>query len=228
MVPILRSGRKTEMPELDIKDRNNNTVGKLDLQEDIFVAHPKRAVLHEVVINFLANQRQGTHATKTRGLVSGGGRKPWRQKHTGRARAGSIRSPLWRGGGIVFGPQPRDYSYKLPQKIRRLALRTALSLKLSDGEIIIIDNFSIEKPKTKEMIEILKNLGLAGKSVLIVLPEKDDSIILSIRNIPRVSVTRVADLNPYDVIVYNILLMTKEAALLLAERVQDEKSLYTN
>jgi large subunit ribosomal protein L4 len=216
------------MLEVDIKDRNNNTVGKLDLREDIFGAHPKRAVLHEAVINFLANQRQGTHATKTRGLVSGGGKKPWRQKHTGRARAGSIRSPLWRGGGTIFGPQPRNYSYKLPQKIKGLALRTALSAKLSDGEVIIIDSFPIEKPKTKEMIEILKNLGLTGKSVLIVLPEKNDSIILSVRNIPRVSVTRVAGLNPYDVIAYNILLMTKEAAIRLVERAQDEKSLYTN
>jgi large subunit ribosomal protein L4 len=171
------------------------------------------------VVNFLANQRQGTHSTKTKGLVSGGGKKPWKQKGTGRARAGSIRSPLWRTGGIVFGPQPRDYSYKLPKKVKRLALMTAFYRKLADGEVVVIDNFAIEKPKTKEMKEILKNLGLTGKSILIVLPEKDNSVVLSARNIPSVSVTRTADLNTYDVIVHNVLLMTKDAAI----RIEDIK-----
>ncbi len=203
------------MPELEVKDRNNNTVEKINLRDDVFAVTGNHGVIHEAVINFLANQRQGTHATKTRGLVSGGGKKPFKQKHTGRARAGSTRSPLWKGGGAVFGPQPRDYSYNLPKKVKRLALMTAFYEKLSSGEIIIIDNLSIEKPKTKEIKEILENLGLAGKSVLIVLPEKDELITLSTRNIPGVSVTRSADLNTYTVIAYNMLLMTKEAAVRL-------------
>lgn len=203
------------MPEVDIKDKNNNIIGKINLREDIFGAQVKQGTIHDVVVNFLANQRQGTHATKTKGLISGGGKKPWKQKHTGRARSGSIRSPLWRGGGTVFGPQPRDYSYKLPKKVRRLALMSAFHEKLSKGEVVIIDNFSLEKPKTREMIFILKNLGLNDKSVLIVLPEKNEMISLSTRNIPGINVTRVMDLNTYDVLNCNTLLMTKEAAVTL-------------
>lgn len=207
------------MPDVEIKDKNNNIVGKMNLSDDVFDIHTKEGVVHSAVVNFLANQRQGTHSTKTKGLVSGGGKKPWKQKGTGRARAGSIRSPLWRTGGIVFGPQPRDYSYKLPKKVKRLALMTAFYRKLADGEVVVIDNFAIEKPKTKEMKEILKNLGLTGKSILIVLSEKDNSVVLSARNIPSVSVTRTADLNTYDVIVHNVLLMTKDAAI----RIEDIK-----
>ncbi len=198
--------------EVEVKDSNNNTVEKIDLDDAIFSVFPKEAVLHEAVINFLANQRQGTHATKTRGLVSGGGKKPWRQKHTGRARAGSIRSPLWRGGGIIFGPQPRDYSYDLPKKLKRLALRMALSAKMSGREITIIDKFLTDKPKTKEIIGVLKNLELDKNSVLIVLPDKDEKVILSARNLPGVKVTRVLDLNAYEIMAYNKLLFTKDAA----------------
>jgi large subunit ribosomal protein L4 len=205
------------MMEVEVKNRNNNTVGKINLRDDIFGVRAKPGVIHEAVNNYLADQRQGTHATKTRGLISGGGKKPWRQKHTGRARAGSIRSPLWRGGGTVFGPKPRDYSYNLPKKVKKLALMTALSAKLSDGEFVIIDDLSIEKPRTKEIIVALKNLGLTGKSVLIVLPEKDNTIALSARNVPGVGITRAADLNIYDVIAHNILLMTKEAVIRLEE-----------
>lgn len=200
------------MPEIEVKDRNNNTVEKITLSEDVFGVRAKQGVLHEAVVNYLANQRQGNHATKTKGLISGGGKKPWRQKHTGRARAGSSRSPLWRGGGTIFGPQPRDYSYRLPKKMKKLALLAALREKLAGGEIVLIDSFSVEKPKTKDMMTILRNLGLQEKSVLIVLPEKDDTIIFSARNIPGVSVMRAADLNTYEVLAYNILLMTKEAA----------------
>ncbi|MFZ6016508.1 MAG: 50S ribosomal protein L4 [Nitrospirota bacterium] len=209
------------MPECEIKDRNNNPIGKINLPDDIFGVQAKQSVLHEAVINFLANQRHGTHSTKTRGLVSGGGRKPWRQKHTGRARAGSIRSPLWRGGGIIFGPQSRDYSYSLPKKARRLALKTALSVKMADGEIIIIDGFSINMPKTKDMIAILKNLGLEGKSTLIVIPKKDEALMLSARNIPNVKVMKVSDLNSYDVVVHDRLLMTKDAATMFKMRSEE-------
>lgn len=209
------------MPELEVKDKYNNMVEKINIGEDIFGIKVKQSLIHEAVVNFLANQRQGTHATKTRGLVSGGGKKPWRQKHTGRARAGSIRSPLWKGGGIVFGPQPRDYSYKLPKKKKRLALVGALSKKLNDGEIVVINDFSLEKPKTKEMMSILKNLGLIRKSVLIVVSNKDDNILLSARNIPNVNVIRVDDLNIYDIVTHNVLLMTKETV----KKIEESKGL---
>jgi len=205
------------MPELDIKDKNNTVVEKIALSDDLFGVSAKQGVLHEAVVNFLANQRQGTHATKTKGLISGGGKKPWKQKGTGRARSGSTRSPLWRGGGTIFGPQPRDYSYKLPKKVKRLALMNAFHEKLSSGEVIILDGFSIEKPRTKDVVAILKNLELQNKSVLIILPEKDDSVVLSARNIPGVKVVRAADVNVYDVIAHTMLLMTKDAALKLGE-----------
>jgi len=205
------------MPEVDIKDKNNTVVGKIALSDDLFGVSAKQGVLHEAVVNFLANQRQGTHATKTKGLISGGGKKPWKQKGTGRARSGSTRSPLWRGGGTIFGPQPRDYSYKLPKKVKRLALMNAFHEKLSSGEVIILDGFSIEKPRTKDVVAILKNLDLQNKSVLIILPEKDDAVVLSARNIPGVKVVRAADVNVYDVITHAMLLMTKDAALKLGE-----------
>ena len=199
------------MPVVELKDRNNNIIGKINLRDEVFGLQAKPAVLHEVVTNYLANQRQGTHATKTKGLVRGGGRKPFKQKHTGRARAGSNRSPLWRGGGTTFGPQPRDYSYDLPKKVKRIAVKTALSIKISEGAITVIDGFSLTQPKTKDMVTTLKNLGFEGKKVLIVTPEKDEAVILSTRNIPGVRVVRVSDLNSYDVIVSNKLLMTKDA-----------------
>lgn len=205
------------MPEVEIKDKDNNTVGKIHLSEEVFASHAKQGTLHAAVVNFLANQRQGTHATKTKGLVRGGGKKPWKQKGTGRARSGSNRSPLWRGGGTIFGPLPRDYSYKLPKKVKKIALATAFQEKLSSGEIVIIDSLSLQKPKTKDMITILKNLGIQNRSVLIVLPEKNDTVKLSARNIPGVYVKRAADLNTYDVVSYNTLLLTKDAAVRLEE-----------
>lgn len=199
------------MQQLEIKDKNNNTVETITVDDKSFRVSKGTSIIHDVVVNYRANQRQGTHATKTKGIVSGGGRKPWRQKHTGRARAGSNRSPIWRGGGITFGPQPRDYRYNLPKKVRKIALREAFNRKLSDGEVVIIDKFSIEKPKTKEMLEILKNLELTGKSVLIVLSEKDDSVILSARNIPGVYVTKMSELNTYALVAHHMILMTKDA-----------------
>ena len=205
------------MPELDIKDKTNTVVGKIALPDDLFGVSAKQGVLHGAVVNFLANQRQGTHATKTKGLISGGGKKPWKQKHTGRARSGSSRSPLWRGGGTIFGPQPRDYSYKLPKKVKRLALMNAFHEKLSSDEVVILDGFSFEKPRTRDIVSILKSFNLQKKSVLIILPEKDDAVVLSARNIPGVSVVRAADVNVYDVIAHAMLLMTKDAVLKLGE-----------
>jgi large subunit ribosomal protein L4 len=205
------------MPEIEIKDRDNKTVEKINLREDVFGGQANRGILHKVVVNFLANQRQGTHSTKTKGFVSGGGKKPYRQKHTGRARAGSNRSPLWRGGGTIFGPLPRDYSYSVPKKVKRRALMAALYEKLSGNEIVVVDSIPIEKPKTKEIISILKNLGLDKKSLLIVLPEYNNTVALSARNIPGVAITKVTDLNTYDVISSNMLLVTKEAFMKLGE-----------
>jgi len=205
------------MPEIEIKDRDNKIIEKINLREDVFGVQVKPGILHQVVVNFLANQRQGTHSTKTKGLISGGGRKPFKQKGTGRARAGSTRSPLWRGGGTVFGPQPRDYSYKVPKKVKRRALMAALHEKLSSNAIVVIDSILMEKPRTKEMLSILKNLGLDKKSVLIVLPEHNASVALSARNIPGVSITRASDLNTYDVIASNMLLMTRAALTRLEE-----------
>jgi len=197
------------MPEVEVVDKENNPVGKTELPDEIFGVEVNKALLHEVVLNHLANKRQGTATTKTRGLVSGGGRKPYRQKGTGRARAGSIRSPLWRGGGTVFGPQPRDYSYKLPKKKKWLALSSALAAKLSDGEIIVIDDLSINEPKTKAVKGLLKNLGL--KNVLMVIPERDETLELAARNIPRVDVARVKELNVYSILVHEKLLISQNA-----------------
>jgi large subunit ribosomal protein L4 len=205
------------MLEIDIKDINNVSKGSVRLPEDIFGLNGRKDILHEATVNFLANQRQGTHATKTRGMVSGGGKKPWRQKHTGRARAGSIRSPLWRGGGTVFGPQPRDYYYKLPQTIRKRALKEALSAKVSTGDLIVVESLSLERPKTKEMIKVIEGLGLSNQSLLIVLSKKDDNIFLSARNIPGVDVTRVSDLNPYELLSHENILMTRDALDLIPE-----------
>ena len=205
------------MAEIDIKDKNNSSVGKRTLPETVFSVSTKQGTVHDSIVNYLANQRQGTHATKTKGLVSGGGKKPYKQKGTGRARAGSSRSPLWKGGGTVFGPQPRDYSYSLPKKAKKAALYGALSAKYADGEITVIDDMSFEKPRTKDMVALLNSLGLNGKTTLIVLPEKNESVLFSARNIPGVTVMRVTDLNTYEVAVHNRLLITKQAVEMLAE-----------
>jgi large subunit ribosomal protein L4 len=195
--------------QVDIMDMQKRPVGKVDLPPEIFNAEVKKEVLHEVVRNYLANQRSGTAVTKTRGLVRGGGRKPYRQKGTGRARAGSIRSPLWRGGGTVFGPVQRDYSYKLPKKVKWAALGGALSAKFSDGEIVFIDDLTLESPKTKELASFLNNLGI--KNVLIILPEDNRTIKLAARNIPGVDVAIAGKLNVYEILVHERLLITQKA-----------------
>jgi large subunit ribosomal protein L4 len=182
-----------------------------------FTPEVSDSTIYESVVNYLANQRQGTHATKTKGLVSGGGKKPWRQKHTGRARAGSIRSPLWRGGGIIFGPQPRDYSYSMPKSAKRVAFFKALSRKIKDGEAIVLDSLTLSAPKTKEMASLLKGLGLDGKSVLVMTAQYDNTIRLASRNIPTLSVVSAKDVNTYELLTHDIVLTTKEALTLLEE-----------
>lgn len=199
------------MLEIEVKDINNNAKGKIALSEAVFNNTASEAVVHSAVVSYLANQRQGTHATKTVSMVSGGGKKPWKQKKTGRARHGSIRSPIWRGGGIVFGPQPRDYSINLSKNMKKTALYKALTMKLSDGEIAVVDSILMDKPKTKDMVKILRNIGLSEKTVLIVLSEKDDNIMLSVKNIPVADVVRVSDLNAYQVAAFDCVLFTADA-----------------
>ncbi len=210
------------MLEIGVKNINNDIKETIQLSEKIFKSAASESVVHSAVRSYLANQRQGTHATKTRAMVRGGGKKPWKQKHTGRARHGSIRSPLWRGGGITFGPQPRDYSIKLPKKQKKIALYKALSMKLSDGEISVIDSLSFEKPKTKQMIDIIDKIGLSKKTVLVVIENNDNNIILSARNIPTVDTINVGDLNAYHVASYDIVLFTMNALLKLQGSISSE------
>ena len=197
--------------EIKVTDINNKARGKVSVSASVFGNEASAALVHSAVVSHLANQRQGTHATKTRGMVSGGGKKPYKQKKTGRARAGSSRSPLWRGGGIIFGPQPRDYEIRMPKAAKKAALCKALSMKLADNEIIVIDKIPVDKPKTKDMVGIIEKLGLAGHSVLLVLSENDKNILLSARNIPAIQVVRVSDLNAYQVAVFNRLVFTEDA-----------------
>lgn len=199
------------MPEIELKDKTNKVTGKISLKEESFALKGKESLLHTAVLNYLANQRQGSHATKTRGLVRGGGKKPWRQKHTGRARAGSIRSPLWKGGGIVFGPQPRDYSYSIPKQAKKQALYQAFSKKLLDNEVIVIDKLKLSTPKTKELLNILNDLEIKDKSLLILLHERDSNVLLSARNLSLVSVKLISDVNAYDVLCHERLLITSSA-----------------
>ncbi len=198
------------MPQVEVINKENKSVGTTNLPDDIFGVEINRGLLHEAVRNHLANKRQGTAATKTRAMVSGGGRKPYRQKGTGRSRAGSNRSPLWRGGGTAFGPQTRDYSYKLPKKVKWAALSSALAAKLSSGEVTVIDDLSITEPKTKTVKGLLEGLGLKN-NVLIIVPEKNTAFELAVRNIPKVNVARVNELNVYSILVHEKLLIAKEA-----------------
>jgi large subunit ribosomal protein L4 len=186
------------------------------LNEAIFNLKARPHLLHQAVLMQLANRRAGTAATKSKGFVRGGGKKPWRQKGTGRARAGSIRSPIWVGGGTIFGPQPRDYSYRMPRTARRKALLSALSLKNRDGKIIVIDKLEPEQPKTKLMVQALAQLNI--QSALIVIPAADDNVERSARNLPKVKVLRVEGLNVYDLLRYEHLVLTEEALKLIEER----------
>ena len=186
------------------------------LNESIFGAKTRSHLLHQAVVMQLANRRAGSAATKSKGFVSGGGKKPWRQKGTGRARAGSIRSPIWVGGGTVFGPQPRDYSYRIPRTARREALLSALSLKKRDDKLIVVDKLELEVAKTKIMAQALAELKV--KSALIVIAQSDAKIERSARNLPKVKVLRVEGLNVYDILCYEHLILTEQALKRLEER----------
>ncbi|MDI3508226.1 MAG: large subunit ribosomal protein [Clostridiales bacterium] len=198
------------MPKVPVYNIEGQQVAEIELKDEIFGIEVNEAALHQVVQMQLANKRQGTQSAKTRGEVRGGGRKPWRQKGTGRARQGSIRAPQWIKGGVVFAPKPRDYSYTLPKKLRRLAMKSALTSKVRDNELIVLDNISIEQPKTKEMFRILRNLK-ADRKVLMVLPEKDEIIQKSSRNIPGVKTALVNTLNVYDILNCDKFIILKDA-----------------
>lgn len=198
------------MPQVDVIGKDNKAAGKTDLPDAIFGVEVRTGLLHEVVRNRNANKRQGNACTKTRGLVRGGGRKPFKQKGTGRARQGSNRSPLLKGGGTVFGPRPRDYSYKLPKKVKWLALSSALSAKLNSGEVVVVDDLSVAEPKTKLVKALLEGYGLTN-NVLMIVPEKNEGLELASRNIPKVNVARVSELNVSAVLSHEKLLIAKDA-----------------
>lgn len=198
------------MPTIAVLDMTGKEVGSVELPESIFGIDPNVKVMHDVVVNHLANKRQGTQSALTRAEVSGGGKKPWRQKGTGHARQGSIRSPQWRHGGIVFAPKPRDYSYTLNKKVRRLALKSAFSSKFIDNDIIVLDSISMNEYKTKSIVNMLGAVNAAGKS-LIVLPEMNDMIIKSARNIEGVKTSQVNGLNVYDILNSKKLIILKDS-----------------
>ncbi len=204
------------MSKIEIKDTTGKKVSDKDLSPEVFGIEPNVHVMHHVVKSQNAMLRQGTHATKTRGMVSGGGKKPWRQKGTGRARQGSIRSPQWVGGGTVFGPSPRNYAFRVNKKVVKLAMRSALSAKVNDNELVIVDKFNFEKPSTKEAVKVLKALGVEGK-VCIVIAEDDLNTYLSFRNIPGVIVMNTQEANTYDLLDNTSLVLTEEAASRLEE-----------
>ncbi len=192
--------------QVPVYNAHGEQIQEAELRDDIFAAPINQALMHQALVRQLANARLGTHKTKTRGEVRGGGRKPWRQKGTGRARQGSIRSPHWRGGGTVFGPQPRSYRQKMPRKMRRQALRSALSVKAAGSQVILLDALEMDEPKTKEVIGILRNLGV-DSSALIVLPRRDEVILRSVRNLPRVRTLVAQYLNVRDLLKFDYILM---------------------
>ena len=204
------------MPKIDVYDINGKKVKELELNEAVFGIEPNEAVVHSVLVNFLANQRQGTQSTKTRSEVSGGGIKPWRQKGTGRARQGSIRAPQWIKGGIALGPKPRSYKYTVNKKERQLAVKSVLSSKVLENELVVVDSLPLNDIKTKEMVKALSNLKVEGKA-LIMLPEKNEKVQKSARNIEGVKTTLVETINVYDLLKYNKLVVTEDTVKKLEE-----------
>jgi len=204
------------MPTVSVYDMTGKKTSTKKLSDDIFGIEPNVAVMHSAVINYLANQRQGTQSTKTRSEVSGGGKKPWRQKGTGHARQGSTRSPQWTHGGIALGPKPRSYRFALPKKVRRLAMKSAFSTKVAAGEMMILKELKLDEIKTKTMVNLFSALK-ADKKVLLVLPENDQKVILSARNIPGVKTALVNTLNVYDILNCDKFIVVKDAVAQLEE-----------
>jgi large subunit ribosomal protein L4 len=204
------------MPTIDVYNVEGKKVSTVELKEEIFGIEPNEAVVHSVLVNYLANQRQGTQSTKTRSEVSGGGRKPWRQKGTGRARQGSIRAPQWIKGGIALGPKPRSYTYRVNKKEKRLAIKSLLSSKVLENQLVVIDALPFKEIKTKQMVSALANNKVEGKT-LVMLPEKNEAVQKSARNIEGVKTTLVNTINVYDLLKYNKLVLTLDTVKKLEE-----------
>ena len=203
------------MANVALYNMNGEQVGTIDLKDDIFGLEASEHAMHMAVVQYLANQRQGTQSAKTRSEVRGGGRKPWRQKGTGHARQGSIRAPQWTGGGVVFAPKPRDYSFKLNKKVKRLALKSALSTKVAENSIIVLDELKLDEVKTKAMVNVLGNIK--AEKALIVMDGVNKNVMLSARNIEGVKTASVSTINVYDLLKYNTLVVTKDAVAKIEE-----------
>jgi large subunit ribosomal protein L4 len=209
-----------ETVTLPVMSARREKIGEVQVPAPLVAGPVREHLLHQMVLSQLASRRAGTAATKTKGFVSGGGKKPWRQKGTGRARAGSSRSPLWAGGGTIFGPQPRDYSYRLPRSARRAALRAAIAARHADGALLVVDKISLAEPKTKQMIAYLRGLGIE-QSVLVVLDRADEVVARAARNLPNVKVLVVGGLNVYDILGRKTLIMTRGALEQVVARLTD-------
>ena len=204
------------MAKFDVLDINGKKVDTVELSDAVFAVTPNEKVMHMAVVNFLANQRQGTQSTLTRAEVRGGGRKPWRQKGTGRARQGSTRAPQWYHGGVVFAPKPRDYRFSVNKKVRRLAMKSAFSTKVADSDLIVVDSIAVDEIKTSKIVKMLAAIG-SEKKALIVLPTVDEKVIKSARNIAGVKTAQVNELNVYDILNANKLIIAKDALAKIEE-----------
>lgn len=204
------------MPKIDVYSIEGKKVSDVELKEEVFGIEPNETIVHSVLVNYMANQRQGTQSTKTRSEVSGGGKKPWRQKGTGRARQGSIRAPHWVGGGIALGPKPRSYKYRVNKKERRLAIRSVLSSKVLEKELVVVDKIDFKEIKTKNMVNALNKLKVEGKT-LIVLPEKNENVQKSARNVEGVKTSLVNTINVYDLLKYKNLVLTLDTVKKIEE-----------
>ncbi len=205
------------MPTVTVRDQTGKDQGALELRPEVFSVPVRSALLHQAVVREQADRRTGTHDTKTRGEISGGGRKPWRQKGTGRARQGSIRSPQWRGGGIVFGPHPRSYAQAMPRKARREALRVALTAKLAAGELLVVDRLALSAPKTRELVALLAGLGVGGTRTLLVVEAVSEALARASRNIPWLSVARSTHVSVYELLRHERVLFERAALEILQE-----------
>ena len=205
------------MPNMKVLDMTGKEVSNIELSDAIFGITPNETAMHTMVVNYLAAQRQGTQSTLTRTVVSGGGRKPWRQKGTGHARQGSTRAPQWTHGGVALGPKPRKYTFSVNKKVRRLAMKSALSTKVMDSNMIVVDSIAMAEFKTKAMIEMLKAIGAEGQKALIVMPEADAKVIKSAANIPGVKTALVNTINVYDILNYDKFIVAKDAVAKIEE-----------
>ena len=203
------------MPKVDLLNMEGKKVGDIELADEVFAVEVNESVMHDVVVNYLANQRQGTASTKTRSEVRGGGKKPWKQKGTGRARQGSIRAPQWIKGGIALGPKPRSFKYTLNKKVRRLALRSALTTKVQESKLVVLDSLKFDEIKTKNMAKVLENINVS--KALVVIADKDINVQASARNIPNIKASLVNTINTYDVLKYDTLVLTQDAVKKIEE-----------